>query len=113
MKTIYKPIRCSKYGSRKMNFGGRIYDSIKECDYAQELEWRRKAGEISEVIPQYKLDLSINGVHIANYYVDFKVVYPDGTVTFDEVKGFETDTWRMKWRIALALYGKEKFKLIK
>jgi hypothetical protein len=109
----HNTIRRSKYGSQKMSFDGRTYDSKKECEYAQQLEWRRRAGEITEVIPQYKLELNMGGVHIANYYVDFKVVFPDGREEMHEVKGFETDVWRIKWRMALAIYGKDKFKLIK
>ena len=105
--------RRNKYGSQKASFAGRTYDSVKECNYAQQLEWRRKAGEIKEIIPQYKLPLTIGGIHIANYIVDFKVTLPDGTVELHEVKGCETALWRLKWKIAKAIYGESKFKLIK
>ena len=46
-----------------------------------------------------------NGYHIANYYIDFVIQENDGTETWKEVKGFETDVWRMKWKLTEALYG--------
>jgi len=74
-----------------------------EANYATELDWRIKAGEVKEWIPQYKLSLDVNGEHICNYYMDFKVIMSDGSVELHEVKGFETDLWRMKWRLTKAL----------
>ena len=43
----------NKYKAVKQKFNGRTYHSKKEADYAAELEWRLKAGEISEYIPQH------------------------------------------------------------
>ncbi len=94
--------RGNKYNARKQTYNGRSYDSVMEANYAQELDWRMKAGEIKEVVPQYKIDLRAYGQHIANYFVDFKVVLTDGTVEYHEVKGFETDVWRMKWKLTQA-----------
>jgi len=95
--------RYNKYKAEKQTFGGRSYHSKKEADYAVQLAWRKKAGEIKEVIPQYKLDIRVNGKHITNYFIDFKVVLADDTVELIEVKGFETDLWRLKWRLTEAL----------
>jgi hypothetical protein len=89
----------SKYGNNSQVYNGRRYDSKREAAYAIELDWRKEAGEIKEIIPQYKIDLRVNGRHIAFYYVDFKVVMADDSIHFHEVKGFETDVWRMKWKI--------------
>lgn len=105
--------KASKYKNQLAETGGRIYDSKKEAKYAEQLEWRKKAGEIKEIIPQFCLRLDVNGEHICKYYIDFKIVFPDGREEFLEIKGFETDVWRIKWKMALAIYGKEKFVLIK
>ena len=35
--------------------------------------------------------------------MDFKVIYPDESVELIEVKGFETDLWRVKWKLTEAL----------
>jgi len=95
--------RYNKYRAERQTFGGRSYHSKKEADYAANLEWRKKAGEIKEIIPQYKLDIRVNGKHITNYYIDFKVVLADDTVELIEVKGFATDLWRLKWLLTEAL----------
>lgn len=95
--------RNNKYHAKKQSFGGRTYHSKKEASYAIQLAWLQKAGEIREIIPQYKLDLRVNGKHITNYYIDFKVTYSDGRVELIEVKGFETPEWIIKWRLTEAL----------
>lgn len=106
------PVR-NKYGNKTAIFDGYRYDSQKEANYAAQLFYRVKAGELAEVKRQHKLSLDIDGQHIANYYVDFRVTYPDGREEFHEVKGFPTAEWQLKWKIACAIYGKEKFVLIK
>ncbi len=93
----------SKYGNSSQVYNERRYDSKREAAYAMDLDLRMKAGEIKEIIPQYKIDLRINGRHIANYYVDFKIILADGSVQFLEVKGFPTDTWKLKWKILEAI----------
>ena len=104
----------NKFNAKSCYYNGRRYDSKLEASYAIELDWRKKAGEIKEIVPQYKIDIRINNNHICNYYMDFKLIMPDGTIEMHEVKGMETDLWRFKWRSAKALYGnKWKFILIK
>jgi hypothetical protein len=103
--------RGSKYGNKTKEYGSRIYHSKKEAAYAHDLAMLQKAGEIIEIVPQFRLSLDVNGYHICNYIVDFMVTTRDGSVELHEVKGFETDIWRMKWKLAEALYG-DKYKLI-
>lgn len=101
----------SKYGNKKKEYGGRLYMSKGEAGYAAELELRKRAGEIKEIIPQYRISLDVNGYHICNYIVDFKLIMADDTIELHEYKGFETDIWRMKWKLTEALYGKQ-YKLV-
>lgn len=103
----------NKYNARKTKYNDRYYDSALEANYAFELDVRKKVGEINEIIPQYKISLDIDGNHIANYYIDFKVILSDGTIEMHEVKGAETQLWRLKWKLAIALYPEYKFVLIK
>ena len=103
----------NKYNAKKTKYNGRYYDSALEAAYAEELDWRIKAGEIKEVIPQYKISIDVNDVHIANYYMDFKVILNDGRIEMHEVKGMETQLWRMKWRLAKALNPDWIFVLVK
>ena len=93
----------NKYSSVCQTYNGHSYHSRKEANYAYILDIRKKAGEIKEIVPQFKLEIYVKGKKICNYYVDFKVVLPDGLVEFHEVKGFETDLWRLKWKLAQAL----------
>ena len=106
------PVR-NKYGNKTAIYKETRYDSQKEANYAAQLDWRKKAGEIAEIKKQHKLSIDIDGVHICNYYVDFMVTYPDGRIEYHEVKGFATAEWMLKWKLAQVIYGKEKFVLIK
>jgi hypothetical protein len=63
-----------------------------------------KEGRIKSVKPQHKIDLQVNGVHIANHYVDFLIELNDGRERFVEIKGFPTSEWVMKKRLVEALF---------
>lgn len=93
----------NKFNAKKQEFAGRKYDSKFEAKYAEELEFRKLAGEIVDVKPQVKIDIKVNGVHICNYYCDFRVELKDGTIQYHEVKGLEMPLWQMKWKILHAL----------
>lgn len=98
----------NKYNAKKQNYASiqgfsHRYDSLKEASYAMELDWRIKAGEVKSWSTQHKFSLDINETHICNYYIDFRVELTDGSIEYVEVKGFETDLWRMKWRITKAI----------
>lgn len=108
---MYTQRGANKYGAKKKEFQGRSYMSKGEAGYAQQLELRRKAHEIKEITPQYRIRLDVNGYHICNYIVDFRVVMADGSVEFHEFKGYATNLWRLKWKLTEALYGKE-YKLV-
>ena len=103
----------SKYKNQFAKVGNTIYDSKFEARVAEQLQLRKLAGEIKEIEKQFCLRLDVNGQHICKYYVDFRIVLADGSEQFVEAKGFETDVWRVKWKLAMAIYGKEKFVLIK
>ena len=92
-----------KYHNKTQHYNGRNYDSKLEAHYAEELDWRKKAGEIKEIIPQFRIQIKVNETHIANYYIDFKLIMSDDSVQFHEVKGFETEVWRLKWKLCQAL----------
>jgi hypothetical protein len=103
----------SKYNSKVSNYNGRNYDSALECSYAQQLDWLIKAKEVKSWEPQHKIEIYVNGIHICNYFIDFKVIFEDGHEEYHEVKGFETDVWKMKWKLSKAVYPDYTFVLIK
>lgn len=96
----------NKFNAKSSTYDGFHYHSRKEANYAAELDIRKRTRpkEVKSWERQVKLALKVNETHICNYYIDFKVFLTDGTIEYVEVKGFETDLWRMKWRVTSALW---------
>lgn len=95
----------NKYKAEKVEWQGTTYHSKKEQRYAFELEMRQKAGDIKSWERQIRIPIEVNGFHICNYYIDFVVHHNDDTTEYVEVKGFVTETWRLKWKLFEALYS--------
>ena len=72
-----------------------VFASRKEAKYAQQLEWEKMdpKGNVLDYTRQFPIHLPG-----CRYVVDFMVLHRDGTVTFVEVKGFETEVWKLKYR---------------
>ena len=103
----------NKYNNQSKEYNGRYYHSKKEAAYAQELDLLKKAGEIKDWKPQHRVSLDVNGYHICNYIVDFLVTNKYGEEELHEVKGFETDLWRIKRKLLEAIYPDIKYIVIK
>ena len=97
-------LRYAKYGNRSSDYNGIIYDSALEAEYAQELDLRLKGKDIKAWTRQVKCSIDINGMHICNYYVDFEIEHNDGSFELVEIKGMETDVWRMKRKLLEAVW---------
>lgn len=93
----------NKYKAKKAEYEGKWYHSTGEARYAEELDYLKKIGEIKSWEPQVKIPLIVNGVLVCNYYIDFKVITKHNAVQYHEYKGYETMTWRMKWKLFMAL----------
>lgn len=98
---MYSQRFTNKYGAKKTEFNGHKYDSKYEASVAQELDLRLKAGDITEVLPQYKVEVWCyreNGLPAfkISHKVDFRVANKDGSYTLVEAKGVETEDY--KWR---------------
>lgn len=91
--------------AKKANYNDYIYDSKFEAGYAQELDVRLKAGEITKWERQVVLHLAVNGFEVCTYRIDFVVYYPDGEVEYVELKGYAMPVWRLKWKLFEALYS--------
>ncbi len=102
-KTYFRKKKGNKYQAKGRNYNGMWFDSTFELNCYQDLEWKLKAGELKKIERQVKLDLTVNGVHITNYYIDFKVTHADDSIEYIEAKGFETPDWRIKWALFHAL----------
>lgn len=90
----------SKYNSKKTEYNGVRYDSIKEARYAQELDLRVKAGEVVFFLRQVPFHLPGNVRHV----IDFVEFHTDGTVHIVEVKGYDTPQGKMKRKMVESVY---------
>lgn len=97
----------SKYGNKKTEYNGRIYDSTKEANYAMSLDWRKKSGEIKNWMPQLKYSIEVNNIHICDYYLDFWVQYPGDRIEYIDIKGgnaTRTAVFEIKKKLVEAIY---------
>ena len=95
-----------KYNNSPKIYNGIKYHSTGEADFAKQLDWRKKQGEIKKWEPQWPFPLESNGESLGNYLIDFKVEYSDGRIELIEYKGFETALWKFKWKMANATIDK-------
>jgi hypothetical protein len=96
--------RKNKYNNVSCRYNDYIYDSKKEVDYAKELDMRLRAKDIKGWDRQFKVSIDINGFHICNYFVDFRIFENDGSFTLIEIKGMETMIWRLKRKLLEAVW---------
>ena len=71
------------------------------------------AGEILDFERQVKFEISINNIHIANYFLDFRITHLDLSKEYIDVKGHDkktnkwikTDVFQLKKKLVEAIYG--------
>lgn len=100
----------NKYGvgpKEKRTHNGVTYDSILEMEYAIELGYRMRAGLVAAYERQIPFELHSNGIHVATYYADFIILFPDWTQTIVECKGVWTALAKLKWKMFLAEHGEQ------
>jgi hypothetical protein len=89
--------------SSRTDYNGMWFQSKLEANYAKELDFRIKAGEVREWRRQVKIEIKVNGIKICNYFIDFVVTLKDGSQQYVECKGMEQEVWRLKWKLCMAL----------
>lgn len=112
----------SKYGAKKVEYNGMVFDSKRECRRYQELEILQQIGAISELRTQVKFVLipaqrepdkvgkrggKIKGDLIereVSYIADFVYVENDKTVV-EDAKGMRTPEYILKRKMMLYFYG--------
>ena len=114
-----RPKKDPKYGNQPTEYAGILYHSKREAEYAEELAWRERAGEVRNVRRQVRVDLmaaSCSGesctpsavryspskrvaYHVLDFVFEekqpvirFPVAEPDGTVS----QGSVTD-WGLRY----------------
>lgn len=106
---VYRVIRhTKKYKNIPTHYRGSSYDSKAEAQYAMWLDSEKKAGRIKRWEKQKKIELTVKGHHICNYYIDFVIHHTDGLKEYVEIKGMVLPVWRIKWKLFEALYSSKK-----
>lgn len=92
----------NKYGAVKQTYNNYNYDSKFEARVAASLDQQLKNGEIKSWERQKTIDLYAYGKPICKYRIDFVIEHLDGIREYREAKGFQTDVWRIKWKLFTA-----------
>ena len=93
-----RPLRLSrrhKYNAQKTKVNGHTFDSKAESEYFGLLKLKIRAGEIKyiDVHPVVSLPGGIR------WKLDFFIYYPDGKIEAIDIKGFETQVFKMKQKL--------------
>jgi hypothetical protein len=103
-----KPSR-NKYGAKKTVVGGITFDSKKEANRFVELQLLERAGEITDLKRQVKIDLYgrdgpiyTRTRRIMRLTVDFTYIQ-DGVLIYEDVKGKLTRDYDVRVAVALAM----------
>ena len=89
-----------KYRAVPTSIDGLRFDSKAEAGRYADLRLLQKAGEVVFFLRQVPFDLP-GGV---KYRADFMIFWADGSVTVEDVKGYDTPQSRLKRRQVEALY---------
>ncbi len=81
---------------------GRRFASKKEAKRYGELKHLQEAGEVLFFLSQVSLPLSDSGK--VKYVCDFLIFWTNGSVTFEDVKGFRTPQYKMKKKLVEERY---------
>lgn len=94
-------------------YNGRTYHSTLEANYAELLDEKLANGVLREVQAQPTFRIIVNKHHICDIKPDFFIITADGQEQIHEVKGYETDVWRLKWKLMQAIFPDYKYYVIK
>lgn len=104
--------KANKYGARPKTVDGIRFDSTLEAEYYVYLKALHKAGVIAKLELQVKCELypaqkhPDTGKHIRaiEYYADFRVTYPDGSIEYLDTKGYEKPEFKLKAKLFIGQY---------
>ena len=100
----------SKYGNEKTTVDGITFDSKREAQRWQELLLMQRAGEITGLARQVRIELipKTKLYRATSYLADF--VYFDkrtGKTVYEDAKGMQTDVYRLKKKLLYWRHGIE------
>jgi hypothetical protein len=103
----------NKYRNQKVEVDGITFHSRKEANFYSDLLIKKNAKLITDFERQVKYDIRVNDIHIAKYFLDFKVINLDRSINYYDVKGKDkvsgkwitTDVFALKKKLVEAIYG--------
>ena len=107
-------MRRNKYNARKVNRDGYVFDSQREANRYSELRVLERAGEIGalEVHPRYILQEAFDDAWGTHYrpihYVGDFVYWENGDHIVEDVKGVETQVFKIKRKLFAKRYPNYK-----
>lgn len=110
---MFNYYKKTKYKNKKTVYNGNKYDSKKEAKYAYQLNLRLRAKDIKKWQRQVRMPIYINNKKICVYILDFKITHNDNSIEFVDVKGFETDVFKLKKKMFEAYYPQYRLSIIK
>ena len=111
--------RKSKYNNQKTVVDGIKFDSKKEAEYYCQLKLLKQAGEIRDIGLQQKYTLQPgfekNGIKYQpiTYIADFVITNNDGTTEVVDIKGVETQVFKIKKKLFEYMYPDLNLKVVK
>lgn len=97
--------RRSKFGNRRTPVGELTFDSAREAKRWGDLVLLERIGEISDLRRQVAYPLTVNGILTTTYVADFVFVDKCGRTVVEDSKGVQTDAFKIKRRLMLAVHG--------
>ena len=101
----------SKYNARKVEIDGYSFSSKIESEYYLYLKEQCKKGQIGDFTtqPRYLLQdkFKKNGKSFRKieYVADFEVMHRDGSIEVIDIKGFVTETAKLKFKLFERMYN--------
>ena len=95
----------TKYGSKKVEIDGHVFDSQIEAKYYKQLKWLQDNNQILffRLQPRYLLQEAFrkNGKTFRKieYIADFEVHHLDGSIEVVDVKGIQTEAFKIKKKL--------------
>lgn len=104
-----------KYSNKKIKIDGFKFDSLAEGRHYIDLKLMLKSGLIENLEVHPRIEYYIGCKRIFTYTADFSFnEISDKTLIIHDVKGFETSTFRLKWKIVRHAYPEVKmFKIVR
>ena len=98
---------ASKYGNERAEFNGRKFDSKREAGEAAKLDALERAGRIKDLRYQHRIILvpADGKLRAVTYIADFTYIDLEGKFHVLDAKGFKTQVYRLKKRLAALLLG--------